>query len=311
MKTIVRRANSAQEFIDAAPDAEYAGDHTHYLNRLFDSGSSKLEWCFVAERCGKRIGRVAFWSLPDNVKPLDIVLFDTTWHQTDWDLGRALLAGAFAAMRSAGLEDVGYCQDTPPRPPQWQTDPELRNAFLSAFGFTVVRKTTRFELADDAACDDGSCPLTFAQVTAAEEQALVDMVARVALASSDQPDRDACAAVGAMAHATALIDDARSMRWQPQRWQWGLNQQGERVGFVLPTAGADFGMIGYIGVDPVHRGHGCVDHLLRQGVRSLRSQSFPRIVADTDQSNGAMAAAFERGGWRSFGDRVEWKFSRR
>ena len=305
MTVEIRRADSVRQFAAVETAPEHVDDTARYLDGLFASGSSRLEWCFVAWRNGRPCGRVAFWAMPRVGRPIDIVLLNLPWDSEADAIGRKLLDGARQVMADAGLTTVGHCHDHPPRPPQWQTHADARLAFLAGLGFRTRRDTLRFQaaLAPGAAVDPGE--LRLRAVTPDDEPLLRQMVAEVAAASRDQIDIEAVATHGAQVHANELIADLRSMRVDPGWWQIAFDPQGTAVGLVLPVAGADFGSIGYIGVLPAHRGRRHVDGLLAAGTALLREAGLPRLIADTDRSNTGMARAFTRGGWQQFGERRE------
>lgn len=305
----VRRARGVDEFAAvAALSDEHAASARRYLTRSIETGSCRLDWCFVLEDDGLPVGRIAYWSMPGHGKPIDIVLLNLPWtRDPDFALGIELLQRSSECMRAEGLGSIGYCLDEPAQPLQWQAHLEDRVRFLQATRFLPLRRTRRFEFTDQAFDAGKACPNRFRAIIPDDEEALLTMLARITAESADQYDRDGCLAHGPAAHAQELLDDLRGMRVDPGWWEWLIDEHGGPLGLVLPTAGADFGTIGYIGVDPPHRGLRLVDALLQRGTARLVAEGPSRVVADTDLANHAMAAAFERNGWRRFGTRTEWK----
>jgi hypothetical protein len=52
-------------FLAVEPDPERAADQAAYLERLYAVGAMRRDWCFLAERAGRPVGRFAFWTLPN------------------------------------------------------------------------------------------------------------------------------------------------------------------------------------------------------------------------------------------------------
>jgi RimJ/RimL family protein N-acetyltransferase len=300
----IRCASSVDEFAAVATAAEHIAETTQYVHRLFENQCSRLSWCLIALREGVPVARLALWALPAQEGPRDFVLLNARWG-TDPDGAQHLLRHIDALFIAANSDSIGHCQDTPPREPQWQTEMEARKQFLIAAGFHVARHTLRYRLPDATVAGQHDGRIRFEPTTEADEALLESLIARVAAASHDQLDREACAAYGADAHAKQLLMDLREMRVDDGWWQ--IAYAGEHpIGFILPTGSADLGTVGYVGVLPEHRGNGYVDALIGYASRTLQSAGFSRIAADTDFSNGPMAQAFERNGWQQFGERLEW-----
>jgi ribosomal protein S18 acetylase RimI-like enzyme len=305
----IRCARSVDEFASIATSSEHISDTAHYLQRLFDTGYSRLAWCFVAEQADQAIARIALWALPKHDSPHDFVLFNTSWK--DDDPAQRLLTHIETFFIAAGVNDIGHCQDLPPREPQWQThEPERRRA-LDQAGFDVARHTLRYRFTENLPMAQPVNRLRLASINDTYDSVLLSLVAQVASTSHDQLDRDGCARLGAQAHAIKLIAGLREMQIEEDWWRIAYESQvgsvsEVAVGFVLPVGSADMGTIGYVGVLPAYRGKGYVDALIAHATQVLQRASFPRIVADTNRSNHPMAKAFERNGWKNFGERLEW-----
>jgi RimJ/RimL family protein N-acetyltransferase len=316
----VRCARSIDEFTAVATSPEHIADTARYVQCLFDTGCSRLEWCWIAENPDSTASaRVAFWSLPERETPLDLVLLNGQW-RTDQSALHALMQHVEVYFRNASCDNIGHCQDTPPREPQWQTHEAERKTFLESIGFQIARHTLRYRCdahtaylpSTNDSLPVSESPLRLVAVNATNESLLVDLVAQVAAVSYDELDRSSCAEHGADEHAKRLLADLREMRVDNDWWRIAyrhtpMSERNEAIGFILPTASADMGTIGYVGVLPAHRGHGYIDPLIAHATRVLRQAKFTRLIADTDHSNKPMARAFERNGWLRFGERLEWK----
>jgi ribosomal protein S18 acetylase RimI-like enzyme len=313
MTTHIRCASSIETFATVATSPEHIVDTAQYVRRLFDTKCSRLDWCLVAEESGNAVARVALWSLPEQDAPRDFVLFNAPWDSSGNARHAAtlLLSHVEQFFTAAGAKSIGHCQDTPPREPQWQTNESARRQCLERAEFRIARHTLRYRLNDASFTQALSDRIKLAAIAEADDAVLLPLVAQVAAASHDQLDRDGCMRLGADEHARELIADLRDMRIDEGWWRIAFEQNadgtsGAAIGFILPTASADMGTIGYVGVLPEHRGKGYVDALITHATHVLQAAQFSRIVADTDLSNKPMAKAFERNGWTCFGERLEW-----
>ncbi len=318
MTITIRCAGSLEEFAAVETELEYIADTELYLRRLFDTGCSRLDWCFIAETHVGEKARIALWSSPESEKPRDFVLLNADWRNSEVGVGSpatALLRHIEDYFRSMGAESIGHCQDVPPREPQWQTAQTARQQLLERYGYEAVRHTLRYRFDERRVGQhetEGSiAKVELVPITASDEALLVSLVAEVASASHDQLDRDGCAEHGAREHARRLIQDLRDMRIDAGWWRIAYEQRadgkfGDAVGFILPAASADMGTIGYVGVRPAYRGKQHIDALHDYASKVLANAKFPRVIADTDVTNVPMSRAFERNGWSQFGERIEW-----
>src|SRR5207249_4376190 len=93
----------------------------------------------------------------------------------------------------------------------------------------------------------------------------------------------------------------------PERWLLAYDSAGGLVGLVVPQRlDGTHGTINYIGVVPERRGEGCVDDLVREGLRRLAPLGLTKFLADTDARNAPMASAFERAGLTT--DETVWVY---
>ncbi|MGH3320183.1 MAG: GNAT family N-acetyltransferase [Streptosporangiaceae bacterium] len=67
------------------------------------------------------------------------------------------------------------------------------------------------------------------------------------------------------------------------------------MGLSIPSRNYGDPIIGYIGVVPEYRGHGCA--LLAEATRLLVVEGVDRIVGGTDLTNTPMVAAFAKAGY--------------
>ncbi|MBE9101212.1 GNAT family N-acetyltransferase [Vacuolonema iberomarrocanum] len=156
---------------------------------------------------------------------------------------------------------------------------------------------------------EGSSQLTFEPVKAVDHQ-LISTVARVMAESVDASDRRRTSEHDPHKAAEMFLYSAREdFAYQDDWWQFGINEKGEIVGFVLPVIfpgcakeGLEEGTIYYMGVLPGYRGLGLANELLFKGTQILQEVGVWRVFCDTAMDNVRMIAAFKRVGYRQYGE---------
>ena len=150
--------------------------------------------------------------------------------------------------------------------------------------------------------------LTFAPVTARHDHQLVLVVTSVMASSLDASDQKRASENDLYAVVKGFLDSAREdFSYQPGWWQFGINANGDIVGFVLPVIfngsakeGLEEGTIYYLGVLPEYRGLGFANDLLAQGTRTLQEVGVWQVFCDTAVANVPMIFAFKRVGYRQY-----------
>jgi RimJ/RimL family protein N-acetyltransferase len=275
---------------------------------MFDAGSMRPEWCFVAEEGDLPVGRVAFWTLPGMEEPFALVLLDVDWAGDYPSVGKRLLGSVLDEAHLLGAGEIEHVVDDPPIRPQFQHHANERIELLESVGFTLRRETSRFERHEtELPAEPGR--LSFRTLGEIGEETFVEAMARVSEGTLDLEIREERRRLGAMRAAQEFFDDAQRVQHDPSWWRLAYTQNGELVGLVMPAEPPGFLTIFYVGVVPGMRGRGYVDDLLAAGTATLleaRSRSEKPLIADTDVANGPMAAAFERAGWVRFAGRREY-----
>ena len=276
-----------------------------YVARMIAAGAMRPEWCFVAEQDGRRVGNVAFWTLPGRGAPQDLVLLEAPWDEPDLATGLRLVCWMLAEARARGATEIGYVLDAPPLPPQWQESPDARAALLERVGFALSRETTRFEwLGNLTPASSGR--LVYRDQDQVGETAFIDAIARVSEGTLDQEISAQRERRGIEPAARELLDLLRQLEHEPGWWHLAYAPAGELVGLVMPAKTPTVAVIGYVGVVPEQRGHGYVDDLLAQAATTLLAIGCDRIVADADRGNTPMAAALRRAGYVQVATRREY-----
>jgi RimJ/RimL family protein N-acetyltransferase len=293
-----------ERFAQVASQPEHAQDMQQYLERLLTSGHTHLEWCFVLEEADQIIGTIAYWTFPSTETPLDVVLFTLPWERDDYlTIGTPFLQHALKDMQGRGASKIGHVLDMPPVAPLWQYFAEQRMKLLQAVGFTMQRETLRFEWQAGNLIHMVPGRLIFRTLEEVGDAAFIEAIERGTVDTLDQRIHSEREQARPTQHARDMFALVQRLGYAPGWWQLAYNQQGELVGFVMPSANHT---IGYIGVLPEYRGHGYIDELLAKATATLADAGAPKIQADTDVGNTPMANAFRRAGWNQFARRQEY-----
>jgi hypothetical protein len=309
----IRSASTGEldHFVDAAGSPEDRDEIKRYLKLMFDAGSMRPEWCFVAENQSEcPLGRVAFWTLPGMEEPFALVLLDVSWANDYIDVGTGLLGDVLDRAHALGTKEVEHVVDDPPMRPQFQHYPQKRTELLEGVGFTFRRATSRFERRDS---DPPALPdrLSYRTLPEVGEDAFVDAMRQVSEGTLDREIREEIERLGAARAAREFFDDASRVDHDPSWWRLAYTPEGQLAGLVMPAEPPGFLTIFYVGVVPAMRGQGYVDDLLAAGTTTLldagkKDGDAKPLLADTDVSNHPMSAAFERAGWSRFAGRREY-----
>jgi len=150
--------------------------------------------------------------------------------------------------------------------------------------------------------------LIFEPVKVMCDNSLIEVVARVMVSSVDASHQrkvseyDPCQAAEMF-----LSSSSDGFSHQDEWWQFGINENGEIVGFVLPVVfegcakdGLEEGTIYEIGVLPEYRGLGFANDLLSKGTRVLQEVGVWQVFCDTAVNNVRMISVFKRVGYRQY-----------
>ena len=310
MHTRPVRADELDLFVEAAGAPDHRREVEQYLESMFAAGSMRPEWCFVAQEEEHPLGRVAFWTLPGMEEPFALVLLDVPWNGDYMGVGTRLLGDVLDKARALGAEEIEHVVDDPPMRPQFQHHPEQRTELLEDVGFDFRRETGRFEWRGG---EPPAVPgrLSFRTLEEVGEEVFVEAMRMVSEGTLDREIQGERERLGAQKAAREFFDDARRVKHDPAWWRLAYTPNEDLIGLVMPAEPPGFLTIFYVGVVPGMRGRGYVDDLLAAGTATLlgarmRDGNEKPLRADTDISNGPMAAAFGRAGWTRFAKRQEY-----
>ncbi|MBD2256061.1 GNAT family N-acetyltransferase [Pseudanabaena sp. FACHB-2040] len=151
--------------------------------------------------------------------------------------------------------------------------------------------------------------LTYEPAIAVPNNLLISVVGRVMASSTDPSYQKQVSRHGPEEAAEIFLSAARDgFSCQDEWWQFGINENGDIVGFVLPVifegcakAGLEEGTIYGIGVLPEYRGFGFANDLLSKGTQTLQEVGVWQVFCDTGVENVRMISTFKRVGYRQYG----------
>ena len=261
---------------------------------MWDQGSSRPEWFFIAEENGIPIARAAYWRLAVRPEELRLIAFKLPWEGDYLGVGLTLLLESWEKLRRHGVRFVLrqlYAH--------WDYLDEQREVMEHA-GMRLLQKKLTYQWNPG---EHVSVParLTFESVESVGEP---DFLEAIRLVTAESPDRE-IVALGVKNAAETLFGILKEDTVYRPGWaQLAYDPEGSLVGLVAPVGmpdAEDEGSIGYIGVVPEQRGKGYAHDLLARGMTVLQSAGFTTVYSETDAQNQAMIRAFERAGHRPGG----------
>ncbi|MEU5256892.1 GNAT family N-acetyltransferase [Streptomyces longwoodensis] len=293
------RSDELPALTTSSDDGERNAATAAYLTALLESGCTRPEWCLVAEQDGRLAGNVVLWTMPGRQVPTDIVLLEPG----DPDTGRALLAHAAQQARDLGAEVQGHVLDTPAQAPQFQRDPQEREALLVGAGFTVARDGRRFAWTVAEPMPPQDQRLHWRSLADLGEEPFVDLLADTFTDTADSIFRAEIAEHGLRGAAERNVADMLEMDHRPGWFEIGYDATDQPVALSMPARTASSAVIGLVAVARAGRGRGYATAVVARGTYVLAEAGCGEIRGDCDAGNTAMAKAFQRAGYRNFADR--------
>jgi ribosomal protein S18 acetylase RimI-like enzyme len=262
------------------------------LHRYLRSGSVRPEWCFLATTPAGNVGaRHWWWAAPGLAHPAGVDLVSVE----DRDSAINLLRHARDELQ---LSDATCELATPVQPPDGYS--AARGDWgdvLTASGFALEVSRVRVEWTAERGVPSVSERLMFRPTRALDDERLLRLFESVADGSLDHWMAADRAEHGREQEARQRLAAARSFYQEADWLTVGFTHDGVPVGYAVPAVVDEVAVIAEIGVAPEHRGNRYGLELLRHATRTLIDAGAPRIVADTDQANTAIRAAFAEAGF--------------
>lgn len=276
------------------------------LKQSFDEwlakGMYRPEWTFVAMSGDEVVGRIAFWGPPDSEHPFHLDYFDFDTVET----GAALLRHAYGTVVTGDYRaPVGprptyelFLRDGWDQAPGAEDELRVRREAAEKGGLTFLRERLNLKWLPEYGLPERSTRLTF--TPADDDELLLELLSRIVVGSLDVSDQQELLTKPPRLVAGQTLEEVASMPGGRSRWRLG-HHEGEPVGVVMGTRNPGSATIGYIGVDPAHRGNGYAFDLLAEAMHLFAEEGEPQIGDATDLGNTPMAAVFDRAGYRVTG----------
>ncbi|GAA3121683.1 GNAT family N-acetyltransferase [Streptosporangium carneum] len=273
----------------------------------FDERDYRPGWVWVALRGDEVVARAAFWGPRGSERPYSLDWFDPGLGPDRIEVGAALLRAAHAVLPAP--EGTGERPEYHlVLPADWHERPEavadatdrIRGAEQAGWRRSVERLNLRWT--PEQGLPPRSTRLAF--TPADDDRLVVDLLVRVLEGSLDAWDRRTLAEQGARETAKGTVAAVAGMAGGRGRWRLARDASGELVGIVMPTRNDRSATVGYVGVDPAHRGHGYADDLVTEALHIFTAEGAPEVNDNTDVGNAPMAASFARLGYHVMGRRM-------
>lgn len=271
------------------------------------SGRLQPRWSQVAlDDDGSIMGRALWWGR-DEHKPIALDVWDAV---PGHDMSEAILS-ALLEQGHAAVEVHGTPTPLPHTmrvPITWRDNTAVANdvhakiATAATAGLSQHNERRQFQWDQGSPIQEPSPQLRFEQ---ADDDTFINLIALVAHGSLDVMTRRQLTSTNALSLAREEVDYYRSCPGDRDWWRVAYDQQNTIIGIAIPSATPTNRNVGYLAVQPEHRGHGYVDDLLGFITAFHASAGAPRITATTDAVNTPMAAAFERAGYRCTEVRID------
>jgi ribosomal protein S18 acetylase RimI-like enzyme len=290
--------SSLESFLSVSAASRYQHELEEYCATLLRRRSTKPSWCVVAVDSERPAARAAFWAMPDQAIPSDLVLIHTDWSDPMLANGRALLSHLHERAAGLGSKALQHHVDNPPGPPQYQEDESTRVRLLTESGYDLLRDGLRWLHMTSALHQaQPESTLVFRGLPEVGEHAFVDAIAATYEGTRDTWLTRTIEERGLLGAARSDFLDYQQMDYRPYWWELAYAQDGALAGVVMPARNPGSAVIAYVGVVPEQRGQGFAPQLVRRGTQQLVAAGDTEIRGDCDRGNVAMVKAFQRAGY--------------
>ena len=280
----------------AAPDDDPAD--LGWVQEMWDDGSSRPEWTFVATDGDSPVGRVGFVVTPSvtdpawvgSLPPSEMTLFGAAAWTGD---PVAVLAELVRAARLSLGDTVPEILEIRTNP-AFHKRPEERLALAAALHLPVFQEKEGVLWEEEGGPAATPRRLRVRSLADLGPARYAEVFARIPQGTLDRNDQWYFERVRPEHWAAQMLEYADGAE---DSWLIAENDAGP-VGMVgiSPFDEPGTATVAYIGVLPEHRGNGYVDDLLAAGTAAAQRAGFTRILSDVDTENQPMLAAMERAG---------------
>jgi ribosomal protein S18 acetylase RimI-like enzyme len=301
---------SMEAFLSVSEASPYQPPLRDYAHSLLEQRCTRPEWCVIGVAADVPVARAAFWAMPDEEVPSDLVLIDADWSQPQLADGHALLARMHELAGALGARKLQHHVDSPPGPPQYQENESERISLVTEVGYELLRDGLRWLWTSPAVTEPSPIgSLAFRGLAEVGQEAFVE-----AFSATYEGTRDSM--LGKAIRERGLLDAAQSdfreyqeLEHRPEWWELAFTEDGALAGVIMGARIPGSAVIGHVGVVPEQRGRGFAAQLVRRGTAQLVADGATEIRGDCDRDNVAMVKAFRRAGYEQIARRRTYQRS--
>jgi RimJ/RimL family protein N-acetyltransferase len=286
---IVRKTEAHE--IDAFVRSYGHPGYRNWIKRLFKTGETRPEWCFIIEENGAPngapIGRALYFQYEGNESEMNLVGLVLPWEGDYLEAGERLLRESIKELQAGGMHKLESRCDT-----RHEHHKEMMSLF-EQLGFELIQDKHRYVLADLNREYRHDNRLVFRTLGQVGEGEFTTAIERVTVDTLDRVDSRDVERLGSTESAREYFNILKSIDHNPDHWLLAYDENDEPVGLVVAQNLSDTtGCINYIGVIPEYRGNGYSRDLLIEASELLRGVgSVEEIIADIDTENRPLEAA--------------------
>ena len=261
--------------------------YENWIKRLFRTGETRPEWCFVVEEDGSHIGSAIYFQYEGNESEMNLVGLVLPWEGDYLEAGERLLQESTKELQASGIHKLESRCDT-----RHKHHREMISLF-EQLGFELIQDKHRYVLADLNREYEHGNRLVFRTLGQVGEGEFTTAIERVTVDTLDRVDSKDVEILGSETSAREYFNILKSIDHNPDHWLLAYDESDELVGLVVAQNLSEAaGCINYIGVIPEHRGNGYSRDLLIEASELLRGVgSVEEIIADIDTENRPLEAA--------------------
>lgn len=289
---------SIDAFLSVSAASPYQEQLRNYTESLIGKRLTKPSWCVIGLDSDVPVARAAFWAMPDQEVPTDIVLIDADWNERDLAGGHQLLTHLHDLASALGANQLWHHVDSPPGPPQYQENESARIRLVTESGYELLRDGLRWLFTTSAGHEaPPETALAFRGLAEVGEDTFVEAIAETYEGTRDSWITQTIEEHGPLGAARADFADYQQMDYLPEWWELAYTEAGELAGVIMAAKNPSSAVVAYVGVVPQQRGRGHAAQLVRRGTAQLIAAGVDEIRGDCDRDNVAMVKAFERAGY--------------
>lgn len=227
---------SLDGFLAVSEPSPYQPELREYLGALLHQQCTKPDWCVVGFNDETPVARAAFWAVPNEAVPTDVVLIAADWSDPDLFEAQALLAHMHKLAGTLGAGALQHHIDGPPGPPQYQENESARVQLMTEAGYNLLRDGLRWLRTRSAAHDTHPEPsLSFRNLAEVGEDAFVVALAATYEGTVDSMLTRHIQEHGLLGAAQSDFRDYQEMEYLPDWWELAYTEDDVLAGVYACT----------------------------------------------------------------------------